>query len=141
MPLAETPDAQGAWPRLTDAQIAELEVHGERRTVQDGDVLYREGEPIGELLVIVEGFVELIEGFGRHERTIAVHGPGRFLGEISLLTGQPSFVTAVMREDGAVLTVPVDRLRKVLFGDPVLEDLILRACLVRRSMLLGLGQA
>eukprot|EP01133_Synstelium_polycarpum_P026329 gene26329-31661_t len=41
----ETPDAAGAFPRLTDDQVATLEVGGSRRSVRAGEVLIREGAP------------------------------------------------------------------------------------------------
>ena len=81
----------------------------------------------------------VVEGFGRHERLIGVHGPGRFLGEASLLTGEASFLTAVAREPGKVLAVPVRELRELVSEDTGLGDLILRAFLLRRSILIGLG--
>ena len=38
-----------------------------------------------------------------------MHGPRRFLGELGLLTGQAAFFTAVVREAGEVLSVPVEQ--------------------------------
>ena len=70
---------------------------------------------------------------------IAVHGPRRFLGELSLLTKQASPFTAEVREAGEVLQVPADQLRSIATRDPVLGDLILRAYMLRRSLLIGLG--
>ena len=64
------------------------------------------------------GTVAIVEGYGGEERVISVHGPGRFLGELNLLTGQAVFLTAVVREPGEVLVVPVERLREVLADDP-----------------------
>ena len=78
-------------------------------------------------------------GYGGDERLIAVHGPGRFLGELGLLTGQAALFTAVVREPGEVLVVPVERLRELISQDSALGDLILRAYLLRREMLIGLG--
>jgi len=37
-PVTETVDLYGAYPRLTEAQIAELERRGTRRTVQSGEI-------------------------------------------------------------------------------------------------------
>src|SRR6201986_4535357 len=42
-PLAETPDIYGAYPRLSDDQIAALEAGGARRAVDTGETLVREG--------------------------------------------------------------------------------------------------
>jgi thioredoxin reductase (NADPH) len=137
--LSETPDLHGAYPRLTDQQIQVLASYGEHRTTQAGDLLFCEGQTHHDFFVILEGMVALTEGSGEDERIVSVHGPGRFLGELGLLEGQTSFLTAVVRAPGAVLAVPVERLRALVAQDPILGDLILRAYLIRRSLLIGLG--
>jgi thioredoxin reductase (NADPH) len=138
--LAETPDLTGAFPRLEEEQIAELIPEGYRRPTEAGEILYREGDPSCDFVVILSGIVKIVEGFGScSERVISVHGPRRFLGELNLLTGQTVFVTAVVAESGEVLVVPVDRLRQVVARKPGIGDLILRAYLLRRSWLIGLG--
>jgi len=68
-----------------------------------------------------------------------VHGPGRFLGDLSLLTGHAVYHTAIAQDDVEVLAVPVDRLKEAVAEDPALGDLILRAFMVRRSLELGIG--
>jgi thioredoxin reductase (NADPH) len=137
--LTETPDLQGAFPELTDSQIAALASVGERRPVERGDVLYREGEGSDDFFVILEGQVTLLEESCTGQRVIGVHGPRRFLGELGLVTGQTLFVTAVVSEPGAVLVVPADMLREIVTHDQVLGDLILRAFIMRRAILIGLG--
>jgi thioredoxin reductase (NADPH) len=137
--FAETPDRNGAFPRLSDEQIAALAEHGERRATREGDVLFREGDESYDFFVVLRGKVAVVEGVGADEHEIAVHGAGRFLGELSLLTGQAAFFTAVVREAGEVLVVPVARLRRLVAHDPALGDLILRAYLARRELLIGLG--
>jgi thioredoxin reductase (NADPH) len=137
--VSETPDFSGAYPRLSDEQIQALAAIGERRRVQAGDTLYREGDETTDLFVILEGKVASVEGCGPDERVVAVHGPGRFVGELGLLTGQASFLTAVVREPGEVLVVPADDLRELVTEDAALGDLILRAMLIRRSIHIGLG--
>ncbi|MGH3660472.1 MAG: FAD-dependent oxidoreductase [Micromonosporaceae bacterium] len=139
-PLAETPDTVGAYPRLSEQQIADLAEYGERRSTVRGDVLFQEGDTESVFFVVLAGHVAVVDGYQTdQERLISVHGPGRFLGELGLFTGQPTFVTAVVREPGEVLAVPVQRLRTLVTQVPSLGDLILRACLIRRSILIGLG--
>ena len=140
-PATETVDLYGAYPRLSETQIAALESQGTRRTVQPGDVLVRAGDPNCNFIVVLSGKVAVIEGADSDGRVIAVHGPGRFLGEIGMLTGQALLLSAVVREAGEVLDVPINGLRDVVSGDPALGDLILRACLIRRSLhvMLGVG--
>jgi thioredoxin reductase (NADPH) len=139
-PLEETPDREGAFPRLGDEQLSELESLGERRKTTKGGVLYRAGERNRAFFVVLEGLVAIVEAHGTdRQRVLGVHGPRRFLGELNLLIGQPAFVTAVVQEPGEVLAVPLDALRQLVTRDPALGDLILRAYLARRSILLGLG--
>lgn len=138
--LQETPDLYGAFPRLTAAQIRALAAPGVRRETQEGDILYREGDLQCDLDVVLEGMVAVVEDLGGpDEHVVGVHGPGRFLGELSLLTGQAVFVTAVVVEAGAVLVVPSEGLRDLVVQDPVLGDVFLRAYLLRRALLIGQG--
>jgi thioredoxin reductase (NADPH) len=137
--LAETPDLSGAFPRLSDAQITVLAAAG-RRSIAEQEILFREGQRTCDFVVILTGKVALVEAHGTpQERVIAVHGPGRFLGELSLLTGESSYYTAVTVEAGDVLVVSLDRLRKLIAGQAGFGDLVLRAYLIRRSILIGLG--
>jgi thioredoxin reductase (NADPH) len=136
-PLAETPDIYGAYPRLSDDQIATLEAGGARRAVDTGETLVREGERSDYFFVILSGKVAVTttdDAGNRH--VIRVHGPGRFLGELGDLEGQAAFCTAEVVEPGEVLVVPTERVRALVAHDPVLSDLILRAYLLRRSLLI-----
>jgi len=137
--LTETPDLQGAFPRLSEQQLDSLSLVGQRRSTHQGEVLYAQGEPTADFFVVLVGLVAVVEGFGDEQKVVRVHGPHRFLGELGLLEGQPSFVGAVVSEPGEVLVVPIESLRQLVLGDPVLGDLILRAYLIRRSLLISLG--
>ena len=139
-PLPETPDLHGAYPRLTEEHIKALEAVGERRGVARGDVLLREGERSTEFFVLLRGQAVVVSDyFGPDPKLIRVHGPGRFLGELSLVIGQIEFVTTAIIVPGEVVAVPVDRLRELTGNDVDFGDLVLRAYLVRRSMLIGEG--
>ena len=67
--------------------------------------------------MILSGLVAVVEEVDDKERVIAIHGPRRFLGELNLLTGQPSFTTARVPEPGEVLAVPLDELRELVNHD------------------------
>jgi thioredoxin reductase (NADPH) len=138
--LTETPDRDGAFPHLSENQLARLRLAGDRRNTRAGQVLFREGDERYDFFVVLEGKVAVIDGYGDpDERLIAVHGPGRFLGELGLLTGQAAFFTAVVLEPGEVLVLPVDRLRALITQDSSLGDVVLRAYFLRRELLIGLG--
>ncbi|GAA3793919.1 FAD-dependent oxidoreductase [Sphaerisporangium flaviroseum] len=137
--VPETPDLFGAYPRLGDAAMATLAMHGERRLTKAGEVLFREGEPVPAFFVIAEGKVAIVQRYGSQDHVLGVHGRGRFLGELGLLTGQAGFLRAVVREAGEVLAVPVPELRTLVAKDSELGDLILRAFLARRTILIERG--
>ncbi|MFD9936801.1 FAD-dependent oxidoreductase [Streptomyces massasporeus] len=136
----ETADIYGAYPRLPDDQMARLAQHGRRRAVDAGDVLIREGERCETFYVVLSGSVAIVEGHGTpDERLLRVHGPRRFIGELGLLHGQVAFYTALVRDPGEVLALSMDQLRDLVNRDSVLGDVVLRACLGRRALLVGQG--
>ncbi|GAA1434451.1 FAD-dependent oxidoreductase [Streptomyces thermospinosisporus] len=136
----ETPDIYGAYPRLSDEQTARLAQHGRRRAVDAGDVLIREGERCETFYVILSGAVAVVEGYGTpDEHLLRVHGPGRFIGELGLAHGRIAFYTAVVRTPGEILALSIDQLRDLVTRDSLLGDVVLRACLGRRALLVGQG--
>ncbi|MCW2719188.1 FAD-dependent oxidoreductase [Pseudonocardia sp.] len=140
VPDGESPDLTGAYPRLDEPEVRALSALGERTRMERGQVLIAEGAPDDAFRVIQSGRVAVVEGFGTPEqRVVRVHGPGRFLGEFGLLTGQVAFVTWLAADSGDLLVVPADRFRAHLVDDPALGDEILRAYLIRRTLELGEG--
>ena len=61
--LEETVDLHGAFPELSEGQIAMLLGRGDRRTTKVGDVLYREGDRPYDFVVVLEGKVAVVEGY------------------------------------------------------------------------------
>ncbi|MGZ6965671.1 MAG: FAD-dependent oxidoreductase [Acidimicrobiia bacterium] len=128
-----------AIPVLDDRQLERLAERGSRRVTRSGEILFRRGERNCPFFVVVEGSVAIVDESLGEEHEIAVIGRHGFLGELDLLTGEASFTTAVVEQPGEVLVVPVEALRELVAADTVLGDLILRATLLRRSILIELG--
>jgi thioredoxin reductase (NADPH) len=126
-----------AFPTLDDADLDVLETLGTRRTVTVGEYLYREGDPTYDFYAIRSGATEIVVRSDGEERFVARHGPGRFLGELNLLTGQRVYVSARVVEPGEVIAVPRAALHRVIATNPRLGDTILAAFLARRSALLS----
>ncbi|HXA31355.1 MAG TPA: FAD-dependent oxidoreductase [Acidimicrobiales bacterium] len=116
-----------------------LAEHGQTRRTAPGEILFRQGDRTCDFIVIVSGLIVTVDGPGPDGDVIGVHGPGRFLGELGLLTGEPVFVTSVVAKAGEVIDVPLESLRQLLTTDSELGDVVLRAYLVRRSVLVKLG--
>jgi thioredoxin reductase (NADPH) len=137
--LPETPNRDGAHPRLDEEQLAQLRRLGELRHVKPGDVLFAEGDPESDFFVIESGMVAIVQGYGAENRVIAVHGPKRFLGELSMLTGQRIYLSGVVRDEGEVIQVPLEKLRELVAEDKTLSDLILGSFMARRAILIEAG--
>lgn len=128
-----------AFPTLADDQIEYLRRYGVVRKIEPGQILFREGDRSYDFIVILEGEVEIVDNFEGEARTIAVHGARRFLGEMNMLTGQSVYLSAVMREGGEVLAIPPENLKEIITEEPTLSDIILKAFLARRSVLMRAG--
>jgi thioredoxin reductase (NADPH) len=137
--IEEPPDYHGAFPRLDDEQRARLRELGTVETIAPGDVLFREGDPTYDFFVIESGAIAIVRGYGDENRVIAVHGQHRFLGELNLLTGASVYLSAVVRDPGEVIRVPLSNLFKLLREDDDFANIVLRAFLSRRSILIEIG--
>ncbi|MGE5856948.1 MAG: Crp/Fnr family transcriptional regulator [Solirubrobacterales bacterium] len=137
--MSETPDRDGAFPRVEEEQIARLRQLGESREVKPGDVLFRAGDQESDFFIIESGAVAIVQGYGEENRVIAIQGQHRFLGELSLLTYQRLYLTGVVRDPAVIIQVPLEKLRELVAEDKTLSDLILGAFMARRSILIDVG--
>jgi thioredoxin reductase (NADPH) len=139
--MPETPDTYGAYPRLAEDQIMLLSPYGQRKRLAKGATLFRKEDRDCGVFVVLNGQVRVVEDHDPRgaSRVIAVHGRGRFVGDLSMLTGQAVYVTAVAQTDVEVLEIFYDRLKEAVTQNPTLGDLILRAFILRRNIHADLG--
>jgi thioredoxin reductase (NADPH) len=128
-------------PALREDQTEILGRYGKRRRTQVGQVLFRAGDTQNDFFVVLEGEVEMIDDFAGEARTMGVMRQGRFVGDLNMLTGQPIYLSAVVRVGGEVLAISRERLKEVVTEEPNLSDIIIKAFLARRawSVRAGLG--
>src|SRR5262249_53316904 len=119
-------------PPLDDEQLALLRRYGQERPTSAGQVLFREGDRTYDFIVILSGAVSVVDHEAGAVRELATLGPGRFVAELNILTAERVFATAVVRESGSVLVVPVDQLQQVIAQDQTLSDVIVQVILRRR---------
>src|SRR5262249_7864980 len=120
-------------PPLDGEQLALLRRYGQERPTSAGQVLFREGDRAYDFIVVLSGAVNVVDHEAGVVRELATLGPGRFVAELNILTGERVFATAVVREPGSVLVVPVDRLQEVIALDQTLSDVIVQVILRRRQ--------
>lgn len=126
-----------AFPRLTEAQMAALARCPLTRLkrYRDGEKLFEAGQRDANFYVVKSGQVEIVDESGEVRKTIRVHGPGEFTGDVSQLTGRPAVVSAVARGECEVYEVSPDALRQLINHHPEVGDLIMQAFIARRQLL------
>jgi CRP-like cAMP-binding protein len=98
----------------------ELDLPGERN-------LTREGAGGFEFIVLVEGTADVV----RNGRVVNELGPGDFVGEIALLTGQPRTATVRTRGPARVLVLTASGFRVLMREVPSIQDKVLAAVTAR----------
>jgi thioredoxin reductase (NADPH) len=126
-----------AFPTLDEAQIASLERCGKAslRRYQDGQRLFEAGDRDFKFFVVKSGEVEILDESGEAPKTVTVHRPGGFTGDVGHLTGRPAVVSGIARGDCEVYEVSQEALRQILGQCQDLADVILHAFIARRQLL------
>jgi thioredoxin reductase (NADPH) len=139
MPKENPVDATAgvAFPVLSAEQIRRLWSYAVVQDVAVGDTVFRAGDETYDLIVIERGAVDLIRAATHDapEEVVVSHGPGRFIGELSLLTGQAVYLTGLVVEAGRIHRIPPAQFRRLMAEDAELSDILLRAFLARRELL------
>jgi thioredoxin reductase (NADPH) len=121
--------------RLSDEQLELLGKRGAAEETHRGQVLFHEGDRSYDFIVILAGTVNVVDHQAGAERVLATGGAGDFVAELSILTGERLFTTAVVEEPGSILVVPVDELQLAIGEDQALGDLLVQTLFRRRQWL------
>src|SRR5438477_12646375 len=114
-----------AFPTLTQTEVALLERQGLRRSIDRGEYLFRQGDTTNDFYVVLSGAVEIVVHSALSEdRVIARHGPGGFIGELSLISGLRLLVSARVVEPGEVVALSRQALREVIATQILLGDTV-----------------
>lgn len=134
---ADPADLALAFPRLTDDECTRLRAFGIPQTVNIGDTLFEPGDVTYDLVLIDEGVVDIVSAptLGKPEALIVQHRAGALVGELNLLTGQKTYLTARVSAAGTIYRIVPEAFRRVMSEDPELSDLLLKALLTRRKLL------
>src|SRR5436309_14269539 len=85
--------------------------------VPKGTVIFRQGDPGHETILISEGQARLTIGTGGIEKEVGLFGPGTFFGELSLLSEEPRRATATAAEDSTLLAIGRDVFKMMVQDD------------------------
>lgn len=126
-----------AFPVLTEAQTAQAAncTTLAPRQCRDGETLIAVGDRAFKFFIVKSGEVEILDYSGGEPKTIAIHRPGQFTGDVSHLTGMPAIFSAIARGGCEVFEISAEALRGLLNQCPGLSDIILQAFIARRQLL------
>lgn len=129
-----------AFPQLTREEIDCLRPYSTVHDLNDGDYVFRKGDPEVDLYVVESGHIDVLNPTDNN-RVIATHDVGAFSGDIDLLTRRPPMVTGIARGPTRVLRVPGNCLRELLNRVPRFGEKLITAFTMRRKLLVGAGIA
>jgi thioredoxin reductase (NADPH) len=128
------------FPKLTPVQTGRLEAYGRRMRIRAGEVLAEPGDRYGRLLVVLSGAIEIVLPGIAGETPVTIHRAGDFAGEMSALRGAGGTVRARVSEDGEVIAIEREDLRRLVQADAELSELFMRAFILRRMGLISAEQ-
>lgn len=114
--------------RLTGPDLRALASRGRVRRYTSGTTIFREGDRGDSLHVVIEGSVRVTVVSARgEEATVALLGPGEFVGDLALLDGLPRSANAVASQPTKTLVVTRDDFRRWLTDRPKASLALLEA--------------
>jgi CRP-like cAMP-binding protein len=128
--LAETVDVLRP---LTEAERAELVELSTERLYGDGETVVRQGQPGASMFLICSGRLRVtVEPSGAE---VAIVDAGGYIGEMSLLTGDPRSATVTARGDAVLLEITADTFRRIVLANPTVLERISSVIEERRAQL------
>ncbi|MBC9031844.1 mechanosensitive ion channel [Sphingomonas sp. JC676] len=113
---------------LDATQIENLAVSLASRRVGAGEQLFEQGSSGLSFFIVKAGVLEISRNrFEDQSESIGRVGPGEYLGEVSVLTGEPRRVTATAVADSEVLELPGAALEKLIAETPGLAEMLGRS--------------
>ena len=87
-------DYSVAFPKLTPSEIECLGGLASLCSFDDGEIVFQAGQRGVSLYVVESGEIAIVDESTEEPKTIVVHGPNEFTGDVSLLTDRPAVVSA-----------------------------------------------
>ncbi|WP_437561997.1 cyclic nucleotide-binding domain-containing protein [Sorangium sp. So ce542] len=101
-----------------------------------GEVVIRQGAAGHELFIVQSGEVSVIVGReGGSTAEVARLGPGKFFGEMSLMTGEPRSATIQAVSDCELVKVDKEAFQEILAAAPGIAEKITEVLVARQSAL------
>ena len=134
-PPGSTPSEM--FPVLTPAQQARVLAHGQRRTVEQSEIVVELNEHVTKFFVVISGQLHILQVSNNQEHVIAICNPGMFTGELNVLSGRRGLVRIRAAEKSELIEIEREALQALVETDSELSDIFLRAFILRRLELIA----
>jgi signal transduction histidine kinase len=125
---------------LTDKELREVLAEGSEKFIPAGEVGGREGEPVDNLYVILEGEFRWSKKVDGGEVVMNTYGSGEFFAEVPLLLGKPFLATWRALADSRVFALPNEIFRRMLTVHPSFSNTVLEMLAQRIQVLYSVSQ-
>jgi len=113
---------------LSKRELRSIAAIVHKRSYQEGEYVFRKGQPGAAMFIIRSGEVEVIDHDGPdHDTTIATLGPDAFFGELALLDDSPRSASVKARVSAEICAFFRTDLERVLAASPLIGLQVYRA--------------
>lgn len=120
---------------LPPDELAKLARSAEPHLYANGEIIVHQGDTADDMYIVRSGEVAVLvstEGNGTKSE-VARLGPGKFFGEMALITGEPRTADVVAREDSDLIVVGHAAFQATLAAHPELAETVSRVISERQT--------
>jgi len=104
-----------------------------------GQVLFKEGQQISVAFMVKKGLVTVFRVVNNRRVVLTTVGPGQFVGELGLITGEPFHATAEAAEYTECIAFDRPLLQSLIIKSPnplqrIMKSLVDRVCVLERTV-------
>jgi thioredoxin reductase (NADPH) len=125
------------FPVLTSGQRDRVLAHGQRHTVEQGEIVVELNQHVTKVFLVVSGQLHVLQVSNNQEHLVAICNPGMFTGELSVLSGRRGLVRIRASETSELIEIEREVLQALVETDSELSDIFLRAFILRRLELIA----
>lgn len=115
------------FERCSQRELAQIAALADEFDLPAARSLTNEGAGGFEFIVLVEGEADVV----RKGRVVNELGPGDFIGEIALVSGEPRTATVKTRGPSRILVMTASGFRTLMHDVPAIQDKVLAAITAR----------
>lgn len=120
---------------LPPDELAKLARSAESHLYAEGEIVVHKGANADDMYIVRSGEVGVLVGSNGNggKREVARLGPGKFFGEMALMTGEPRNADVVARTDSELLVVSHGAFHATLAAQPELAETVSRVISERQA--------